>query len=159
MITIEVDIEELIVLRRNLATIPIRDFLKDLMKEAKQIVQSAYRTQGSGNANFKVSYRTTKKNTATLTVSGSDVGFLEFGAGVGTEPDDFVDEVDFPVVAGSYSLEHGKFFSNLGFWYYQKVRYEEITATHGMQQALDYLRIHFVEEMRKKILNWIINGK
>lgn len=146
---------------KNLDSMPIRKFLGDMMKDAKKIVQTAYSLQSfSGNTEYTASYRTTE-NSATLTVRGADVGFLEFGVGVSVSGDDFTDQVPFPVGVGSYSVEHRGQFANtmFSFWYYDRTRYHGIIATHGMQEALDYLRTEVRDYLIKRIASWIVNGK
>lgn len=161
-ITIEIDgFDYLDAFVKNLDTIPIRKFLGDMMKGAKKIVQQAYSLHSfSGNTDFRVSYRTTK-DSATLTVRGADVGFLEFGAGVSTSGDEFEDQVPYPVGVGSYSVEHRGQFANtmFSFWYYDRTRYHGIVATHGMQEALDTLRLDVRDYLIKRIASWIVNGK
>ena len=159
MIEIEFDMTHFDYIVKNIESMPIRDFLRDLMKEAKQIVTTAYSSQGAGNTDFKASIRTTKNNTATLTVRGEDVGFLEFGAGVDVSLDDFTDQVDFFVSPGSYSIFNARSFIDKGFWVYAKVWYKGIPSTKGMQQALDYLRDNILPYMRKRIASWLVNGK
>ena len=144
---------------KNIESMPIREFLRDFMLEAKQRVIAAYSSQGAGNTDFKASVRTTKKNTATLTVRGEDVGFLEFGAGIDVRLDEFTPEVDFFVSPGSYSITHARSFIDKGFWVYSKVWYNGIPATQGMQEALDWARDNILPYMRSKVASWLVNGR
>ena len=163
--TIEVKFDYLDTLVKNLETIPVRKYLKAIMLSAKKIVIEAY-AQGAtdGNTEFTANVRTTK-DTATLTVRGADVGFLEFGAGAMVQYNEFAEQVPYPVYTGTYSdAVHGMYqHTHHTFWFWindgTKIKYTEIIATQGMQQALDDLRSNLVDEVRRRIASWIVNGK
>ena len=165
--TVEVSFDYLDMLVKRLDTIPVRKFLKDLMMGAKQMVIEAYSSQPfEGNTDFTASVRTTE-TTATLTVRGKDVGFLEFGAGLGTDPmNEFAEQVPYSVYLGSYSDEsHGMYQrTHYMFWIWtngdgRKTEYNGIDATRGMQHALEELRRTIKDYMRQRIASWLVNGK
>lgn len=161
---VEVSFDYLDMLVKRLDTIPVRKFLKDLMLDAKKMVIKAYGSQPfSGNEDFTATVRTTPMS-ATLTVRGEDVGFLEFGAGLATEWDEFASKVPYSVAPGSYSMWHGEKMgqfarTGLNFWYYERVKYTAIAPTRGMQYTLDELRRTITDYMRKRIASWLVNGK
>lgn len=162
-ITISVSgIDEIV---RNLTTIPIGKILAELMEQAKITVDIAYASQinlgtGKTEGNKKYSsFVSNTENSATLTVSGSDVGFLEFGAGIFTSPDEFAEQVGFPVSVGSYSAEHMGMFQEKGFWWWNKTQYAGIFPTHGMHEALERARKEINENIVNKIAWYIEYGK
>lgn len=162
-ITISVSgIDEIV---RNLTTIPIGKILAELMEQAKITVDIAYASQinlGTGKTEGNKQYSSFVSNTensATLTVSGSDVGFLEFGAGIFTSPDEFAEQVGFPVSVGSYSAEHMGMFQEKGFWWWNKTQYAGIFPTHGMHEALERARKEINENIVNKIAWYIEYGK
>ena len=138
--------------------IPIKEAIYVAMQEAESIVLNAYRFQGGGNDAYFTKIEE-MPNGYTLTASGEDVGFLEFGVGIMTSPDEFADEVDYSVEVGSYSeANQGQFMaSGYRFWWYEHTRYVGLLPTRGMQQALDYLRNNLLSIIKEKINEWIGN--
>ena len=137
--------------------------IRGLMEEAEQIVITKYSLQGNGNTDFTTSINPID-NGWELLISGEDVGFLEFGAGVfaGIEPDDFVEEVPFPVEPGSWSEsnEHSsnpnaRYFAKNGFWWWHNFRYTGLYPTRGMQAALDKIRDNVLSVIEARINKWI----
>lgn len=137
---------------------PIKEGIYEAMKEAENIVLDAYHWQGGENDDY-VTEIAEMPNGYVLTASGEDVGFLEFGVGIMTTPDEFADEVGYPVAVGSYSeMNQGQFAkSGYRFWWYEKVRYRGLLPTRGMQRALDYLRDNLISIVQGKIDEWIGN--
>ena len=135
---------------------PIMDGLYEAMQEAQNIAMEAYAWQGGENEDYD-SYITEKDNGYVLTMSGEDVGFLEFGVGIMTTADEFADEVDFDVSVGSYSkFNQGQFErSGYRFWWYEGVRYKGLLPTRGMQRALDFLRNNLMDIVERKCKEWI----
>ena len=84
---------------------PIKEGIYEVMQEAEDIVLTKYSLQGNGNDDYVTSIEELP-NGYVLTASGEDVGFLEFGAGVFTEADEFADEVGYPVTPWSWSESH-----------------------------------------------------
>lgn len=141
----------------------VLESLADLMREAEAIVQTKYSLQGNGNTDFTTEINPIH-NGWELVVSGEDVGFLEFGAGVfaGIEADEFEQEVGYPVQPGSYSEinEHSsnpnaRYFAKNGFWWWSNIRYTGLYPTRGMQEALDHLRDNVLDVIQKRIDEWI----
>lgn len=142
---------------------PIMQGIRELIENAAEIVDRRYSLQGNGNHNYTI-YVEDIPNGCRLIADGEDVGFLEFGAGVFTEADEFTQEVDYPVYAGSWSESHAhsdnpnaRYFAKNGFWWYSNVRYTGLTPTRGMQQALDFLRANVEQTIKQKIDEWIGN--
>lgn len=172
--TIEVEgMDYLDMLVKNLKTIPMQKFFREIMTEAKKDVIADYSKvvgfsglgggSGSGNKDFTASVSTTKTG-ATLTVRGKDVGFIEFGAGLYTTWDEFAEQVPYSVAVGSYSIWHGSEMgqfarSGFNFWYYDDQKFTGLVPSQGMQHALDKLRHDMKDRIRKRIAEWIVNGK
>ena len=142
---------------------PVLDGILTVLKEAKRIVSTRYSLQGSGNADFSTDIAKIP-NGYVLTVSGEDVGFLEFGAGVFTEADEFANEVGFPVAPWSWSESHphsenpnARYGAKNGFWWYNNIRYTGLAPMRGMQQALDEVRNTLQSVIERKITEWIGN--
>ena len=137
------------------------DGIREVIEEAEQIVITKYSLQGNGNNDFKTSIKQIKDGWQ-LTVSGEDVGFLEFGAGVFTQADDFAEEVDYPVEPGSWSESHehssnpnARYFAKNGFWWWHNIRYTGLYPTRGMQEALDHIRDNILQVIESRIKEWI----
>lgn len=143
---------------------PMMEACRELIEMARNIVLTRYSYQGiSGNYDYQTSIEPID-NGYRLVVSGEDVGFLEFGAGVFTEADEFASQVDFPVYPGSYSeqAEHSenpnaRYFAKNGFWWWSNIRYTGLIATRGMQRALDEVRLQADEVAKRKISEWLGN--
>lgn len=141
----------------------IHQAIHEAIKEAENIVLDAYDSQSDvGNNDYKTAVEE-MPNGYKLTVSGTDVGFLEFGAGWGVMTDEFEEQADYDVAVGSYSdIEMGQFFrTGHRFWWYvdggQKQFFRYISPTRGMQRALDYLRSNLASIVKEKIDEWIGN--
>lgn len=142
---------------------PMMEACRELIEMAEEIVNTRYSLQGNGNNNYQTFIEPIESGYK-LTVSGEDVGFLEFGAGVFTEADEFEAQVGFPIYPGSYSEtnEHSdnpnaRYFAKNGFWWWSNIRYTGLIATRGMQRALDEVRLQADEVARKKINEWLGN--
>lgn len=142
---------------------PILEGILEVLKEAERIVTTRYSLQGNGNEDFVTDIEEIP-NGYMLTVSGEDVGFLEFGAGVFTEADEFADEVGFPVAPWSWSESHphsenpnARYGAKNGFWWYNNIRYTGLAPMRGMQQALDHVRNTIQGVIERKIAEWIGN--
>ena len=137
--------------------VPIKQGIYEVVKEAENIVWWAYNTGGYGHdehTGFEITVEE-NDNGYTLKAFGEDVGFLEFGAGIGVDPDEFASEVDFSVTPGSWSetLGTGQ-FARKGSWWHNGNYYTWIMATRGMQQALDYIRDNVAQRIQEKITEW-----
>ena len=142
---------------------PILEGILEVLQEAESIVSTRYSLQGNGNEDFVTDIEEIP-NGYMLTVSGEDVGFLEFGAGVFTEADEFADEVGFPVAPWSWSESHphsenpnARYGAKNGFWWYNNIRYTGLAPMRGMQQALDHVRNTIQGVVERKIAEWIGN--
>lgn len=142
---------------------PILEGILEVLQEAERIVSTRYSLQGNGNEDFVTDIEEIP-NGYMLTVSGEDVGFLEFGAGVFTEADEFADEVGFPVAPWSWSESHphsenpnARYGAKNGFWWYNNIRYTGLAPMRGMQQALDHVRNTIQGVIERKIAEWIGN--
>ena len=108
--------------------------VKRLAEEvAKPIAQSEFGYDGEVDVHTE---RTS--NGYSIIAEGQQVCFLEFGAGVSTDPNHpFAGKVPFSVHAGSWSEspKGKKQFSTKGYWYYNKQRYEGIEPRRGLYEA------------------------
>ena len=142
---------------------PMMAACRELIETAENIVLSRYALQSNGNNDYQTSIEPIE-NGYKLTVSGEDVGFLEFGAGVFTEADEFESQVGFPIYPGSWSESHehsdnpnARYFAKNGFWWWSNIRYTGLIATRGMQRALDEVRLQADEVVKRKINEWLGN--
>lgn len=73
----------------------------------------------------------------TVRATGDDVVFLEFGAGVTTDPlaDSKVESSTIPLTEGSYSATHGMYYINNGYWYYKGQRISGVLPSNAMWLA------------------------
>lgn len=140
---------------------PIMDGIREVMEEAQAIAMRAYALQGNGNESYMSDLKRIE-NGYVLSMGGADVGFLEFGAGVYTEGDEFANEVGYAVYPGSWSESHAhsenpnaRYFAKNGFWWYNNIRYTGLTPTRGMQRALDHVRNEIQSAVERKINEWI----
>lgn len=139
----------------------ISDACYELMEDAEDIVLRWYGMQGNGNTDYTTTVERVPGG-ATLIASGEDIGFLEFGAGVFTEADEFASQVGYPVQAWSWSDSHmhstnpnARYGSKNGFWWYSGIRYTGLAPMRGMQHALDHIRNEVENKIRGKIEEWI----
>lgn len=147
---------------KNIET-PLLEACRELIESAALTVISSYQMMAvRGNDDFHTSIEPIEHGYR-LTVSGEDVGFLEFGAGVFVDTtDEFVSEVDYPVYPGSWSelqphSPNARYFAKDRFWWWSNYRYEGLIATRGMQKALDKIRIKAEEVVKRKIDEWLGN--
>lgn len=156
---------ELLGRAENLET-PMLNACRELIEMAEGIVIARYSisyASSNGNDDFTTHIEPIE-NGYRLVASGEDVGFLEFGAGVFTEADEFAEQVDFPVYPGSWSElqphsdnPNARYFAKNGFWWWSNFRYTGLIATRGMQRALDEIRSQADAIARKKIEEWLGN--
>lgn len=91
-----------------------------------------------------------KKTTATLVIAGEDVAFIEFGAGVyyngstGSSPDPRGQELNPPMVIGSYGMGQGQYES----WRYYDKTLGRYRSSHGTKAAMPMYKAE-QEIMRK----------
>ena len=135
--------------------IPMKELCRELCELAVDVVERKYSVRsGSGNTDFHTEIEELP-NGYRMSVSGEDVGFLEFGAGVFTEPDEFANQVGYSIYPGSWSEEHSKAFADRGFWLYRGIPYTGISPSHGMHEAYEEILNEFDERAKAKIEAWI----
>ena len=139
----------------------MQEACEELAERGAEIVRTKYSLQGNGNDDFNVYTRPIEDGYA-IVADGEDIGFLEFGAGVFTEEDDFASEVDFDVYPGSWSESHehsenpnARYFAKNGFWWYRGIRYTGLVPKRGMQEALDWITVNYKEVIDRKFNEWI----
>ena len=140
----------------------IKAAILELLQTAEQTVIAKYSLRsGDGNTDFTTEIQT-QADGGTLYISGADVGFLEFGAGVFTEANEFASEVDYPVYPGSWSESHphsdnpnARYFAKNGFWWWSNIRYTGLAPTRGAMTALEEIRNTADEVVQKKVNEWI----
>lgn len=156
-------VDKLLAKLKNAAALEeyILEDIKNLMEEAEQIVITKYSLQGNGNDDFTTSVSKIPNGWA-LVVSGEDIGFLEFGAGVFTEANEFAEEVSYPVAPGSWSESHehssnpnARYFAKNGFWWWNNIRYTGLYPTRGMQEAANHIRDNILQLIEQRINEWI----
>jgi len=118
------------------------------LASASDIVDTAYASESTKG--YSISVDEIDKG-GRLTASGDRIGFLEFGAGTATSPDEFADEVPFNVYPGSWSEENDQQFVTMGYWKYRGHLYTMKPATHGMQKAKDYIRENAIRNIEGKL--------
>ena len=111
--------------------------IEQIVDEAAEITRGAY-SSGDTNDEFDISV-SHDGNTHTITASGKQVGFLEWGAGIGTDPDELVSEVSYEVYDGSYSKAHNGPYFRKGYWTRDGRRLIGLIPTHGMKMAKDHI--------------------
>ena len=100
-------------------------------------VRTDFSAQASdGNTNYNIELKS-NRNGFTITASGDDFGFLEFGAGNRVDTDSFAADVPYAVRNGSYAdVSHGMYKrTKYRFWKWGGKYYKGIPATHGMENA------------------------
>ena len=88
-----------------------------------------------GNDDVHISTRRVE-NGYRITMSGADVGFIEFGTGdyAGEYPG-HGENAPFGIMPGDWSDEHAQQYSTYGYWYYDNVRYEGTPADMPLYHA------------------------
>lgn len=110
-----------------------------LAEEIQSKADTAYAKQANAG-NIRTSVLISGSNGSgnrTVSAIGSDVMFLEFGAGVYTDPGhEWASQVG-DVEAGSWSKTHARQFVDKGYWFYNGIPYEGLEATRGMLNAFN----------------------
>lgn len=81
---------------------------------------------------------------ATIVATGDQIGFNEYGSGIGAE---YVEDAPIPTGYGSWSdssinPEGKDILINKGYWYYNKRRLYGEIAAHAMTDTVQYLKEH-----------------
>lgn len=102
---------------------------------ALPIAQQYFEVDDTDNNDAIVSTEKTKDGYLIKAV-GESVCFIEFGAGVSTDPNHpFAGHVPFRIYAGSWSETHSRQFTRYGYWVHNGVKYEGVEARRGMYEA------------------------
>lgn len=121
-----------------------------LAEIGREVVETEY-SQGY-DKDFKVTCYV-NGNSSMIVAEGSEVVFLEFGAGVYTIDTTEGNETEgLPLIEeGSWSRTEGvgQFTPTHRYWYYHKQRFVGIHGTHGFYFASDEIKERAIEEARK----------
>lgn len=87
----------------------------------------------------------------TINANGSDVVFLEFGAGVTVDSSNpFAQEMPFDVSSGSWSVQDKQQFVTWGYWYvYGDKKMDRVVPTNAMYNASKEIKERTVEIAKK----------
>lgn len=113
------------------------DLLKDLTDIGQQIADPIFGSPDGENDPAKVRKSVRGKH-AEISVTGEDVTFIEFGAGVGVNEHPMASQ--FGYYDGSYSDKHGGPYSKYGVWMHNYTIYTMIPAGKGMYYASKAIR-------------------
>lgn len=142
---------------RKIDRVPVEEFVFDLMCDAEEVLKASY-AQGAefGNDNY-FSQVIRQGKSVRLVVFGPDVGFLEFGAGILTSPNEFADQVDYPVKMYSWNREHNPDhpLEYGDFWSWEGHKFVGVPPTRGMENAMNYIRRNVRRYMRKRIRQYL----
>lgn len=112
---------------------------------------------GPGDSNFNVRFDISQTGSgtrfkSTLTMTGEDIAFVEFGAGAfyngqaGTSTSSINDELNLGFTIGSYGLGQGANDT----WVYYDAKTGKFTRSHGTKAGLPMTKAN--EEIRKQVL-------
>lgn len=110
------------------------EVVKRMAELCAETAKSHYAGSGDGNDDWRVDI-IEERNGYTVSASGEDIYFIEFGAGVaaGEGYDTSVITPPVPISPGSWSETRGtKEFATYGSWHHKKVKYTEIVPRKGM---------------------------
>lgn len=84
-------------------------------------------------------------NSAAINATGSELSFLEFGAGIMAQSGSEVSEINtgqlpFPIGEGTYSATHAQTYVKKGFWHYGGDKYAGIVPTKALQTTVAELK-------------------
>ena len=140
---------------QKMMNLPVNEITQELAEEAKGIIDSAYATAISPGNNEWNSYVEPYKKGSRIIVEGHDVGFLEFGTGIETEPDEFAKDMPYPVMRGSWSATHERQYVDHGGWYYGGEYMKGTAPTRGMHLGLEHIRQNANIKAKGKVEKWI----
>jgi len=136
-------LETLVELKETLPK-KMEDVALDICDIGLRTLNSRYATAEQGVS----TYIEPIPNGHAVVAEGEKLGFVEFGAGTTTSPNEFSYEVPFEVSDGSWSRQHNGMYAQRGYWYYNKKRYTHIMPTWGMHYALQDMRAE-IERLSK----------
>lgn len=118
----------------------VKSKLEEVCRQLAQIgAEAAQMHLGGGYGNTDATITTLPmKNGYKISMSGSDVYFIEFGTGKDVDPHG--DMVSVPVYPGSYSESHARQYSEKGFWWYGGEQLEGTPAYMPMFYAGQAIR-------------------
>lgn len=121
--------------------------LAEIGAEEAKLWSSAAKFQGNDDVSFSVSPITRGYK---LSMSGSDVYFVEFGTGnmAGSYPGD-TSGVSVDVRPGTWSETHARQYYDNGYWYYAGTRYEGTAAWMPLYHAGARMRAEMPRIMRE----------
>lgn len=135
---------------------PLKEACRELCEMAEMVVEHRYSMfTESGNDDFYTEIEELPFGYR-LTVSGEDVGFLEFGTGIFASSDEFAEQVSYDIAPGSWSDTHARQFrEGHWYWYYRGVATPGSPPTRGMHVALEEVRNNIDEIVKRKVDEWI----
>ena len=134
------------------------ELCRRLAELGRDVAVTAYADAGAeGNDDVDVTVEKAGNAFYILRASGSQVYFVEFGAGVaaGENYDTSVIEPSVDISPGSWSRTRGTGeFANSkeGYWHYKTVRYKQVVPRKGMYLAVKEAERR-IEEIAKEVLN------
>ncbi len=135
---------------------PLKEACKELCEMAELVVERRYSMYPqSGNVDYMTEIEELPFGYR-LTVSGEDVGFLEFGTGIFASPDEFESQVSYDIAPGSWSELHARQFREGHlYWWYGGEKTQGTPPTRGMHVALEEVRNNIDEIVKRKVDEWI----
>ena len=119
-----------------------QEYLDELMEVGTETARATFIMADSiGNVDVSVSNEKNPGRGFTITASGEDVNFLEFGAGVLTEVQRPTVQASFDISPGSWSSSEdgtGE-FERYGSWHWNHVRFFGLAPAAGMQEACNQM--------------------
>lgn len=122
--------------------------LADIGVETAQRIAS--NGSSSGNTDVEIHKEATENGSFRIVMSGEDVYFIEFGAGIGVdESDPFVAQANVDVYDGSYSIEHNGPYIKYGSWFYNNVQMNGIAALKPMYYSQKEMENQLIQVARE----------
>lgn len=118
-------------------------YLDELRETGEETARTLYLNADSiGNVEVRVTSEPNEENGFTIVASGSDVNFLEFGAGVLTDVIRPTVQASFDISPGSWSSSEdgtGEFAKH-NSWHYKGVKFFGLAPAAGMQEACNAMQ-------------------
>lgn len=117
-----------------------QEYLDELMEVGTETARTGFSmAESDGNTDVTVSSEQNQGRGFTITASGEDAAFLEFGAGVLTAVSRPTVQADFDISPGSFSEENTREFATYGSWHWHKTKYYGLAPTFAMQEACNQM--------------------
>ena len=127
-----------------------QQYLDELAELGHQTARDVYLLADSlGNHDVLVSSEQDGNGGFTITASGEDATFLEFGAGVYTMVERPTVQANFDISPGSFSLENTQEFAKFGSWHWNHIKFEGLVPASGMQEACVQMEMHSPDIARR----------